>query len=135
MIRYNTTANNYEIYNGAWYNLLGGSGGASQWTTAGSNIYYNLGNVGIGTAAPTKTLALSGQSVQTIWMERQTTAATPGNDLTVQAGGAKSGGTNPNGGNSLPPEAFRPEADNRMFSFKRMETAAALEQRTELPST
>ncbi|RZI59821.1 MAG: hypothetical protein EOP14_03635 [Pseudomonas sp.] len=30
--------------------------GTSQWTTASSNIYYNLGNVGVGTASPSTLL-------------------------------------------------------------------------------
>jgi hypothetical protein len=40
---------------------LSSAGGGSQWTTSGSNIYYNLGNVGIGTANPAQKLEVSGK--------------------------------------------------------------------------
>lgn len=37
--------------------------GASQWTTAGSNIHYSTGNVGIGTSTPRRKLDASGDIV------------------------------------------------------------------------
>jgi hypothetical protein len=66
--------------------------------TAPTNGLIVEGNVGIGTSAPDALLSLGGQAAQVIDMVRETTTATTGNDLTVKAGGAVSGGSNLNGG-------------------------------------
>lgn len=42
----------------SWSQVGGGTG--SQWTTSGSNVYYNSGNVGVGTATPNGRFEVAG---------------------------------------------------------------------------
>ncbi|NTW46390.1 MAG: hypothetical protein HGB18_05100 [Candidatus Moranbacteria bacterium] len=56
------------------------------------------GNVGIGTTTPSYLLSLGGTAARTFGMERNTTAATAGQGLTLTSGGAYTGGTDLAGG-------------------------------------
>ena len=49
----------FYYWNGTSWNILA-TGTASQWTTNGTNIYYNTGNVGIGVTVPVELLEVNG---------------------------------------------------------------------------
>jgi hypothetical protein len=63
------------------------------------DLYVASANIGLGTSTPTNLLSLAGQNPEIIWMERAYAPSTTGSSLTLQAGGAASGGSNLNGGN------------------------------------
>lgn len=70
-------------------------------TQGNSNIYDSSTAIGIFTASPSFDISIGGNAARTLAMERHTTAATAGNNFTMQAGGAYSTGTNLAGGNVL----------------------------------
>ncbi len=60
-IRYNGSDIQGRV-GGVWQSLTSGngSGGTTPWSTSGSNVYYNNGNVGIGTLNPQDNLYING---------------------------------------------------------------------------
>lgn len=72
---------------------------APEWSTL--TYVQSTGRLGVGVAAPTYAISISGEAAQTIAMERELTANNAGRNLTVQAGGAVSGGSNRAGGKAI----------------------------------
>jgi hypothetical protein len=57
------------------WRIIGYNAGAfSQWTTSGSNIYYNTGRVGLGTASPSGKLHVKGnENLSQLWIDANAT--------------------------------------------------------------
>jgi len=54
------TGSDFEGYFSSMWHSLTGGGGAGVWSTMGSDIYYNAGNVGIGFSSPDELLHVGG---------------------------------------------------------------------------
>ncbi len=97
------TVNIGSQYQMAYYNATGTAvtGDASVVTDASNNLQVISGNLAVGTSNVSNAITLNGQAARTVGMIRDMTTGTAGNNLTIQAGGAFSGGTDLIGGNLI----------------------------------
>ena len=77
------------------------AGGSSQWTTNGSSIYYNTGNVGLGTSTPGTKLSLGDTGASTINIS-ETATSTFGTGINLRTGCFALNGTCISGGGTSP---------------------------------
>lgn len=84
----------------------GNAGYISYYPSSGTTVddlpllYTNGTNIGIGTTGTTNTISFSGSDAKSIGVLRNPSSAS-GNDLTINAGGGTSGGTDLNGGSLI----------------------------------
>ena len=56
------TGSEFQAYNGTDWNAFGSAGSGSLWSKSGTDLYYNDGNVGIGTGTPDYNLEVIGNA-------------------------------------------------------------------------
>lgn len=89
------------LFSAATSTVSTSAGGTDILDIGAFGINVASGSIGIGTNMPSNAIGISGQLNQTIDTERQTTANTAGNNLSISVGGATSGATNKAGGNLI----------------------------------
>ena len=79
------------------------AGASGVYSQDNANFFWDDTNnrLGLGTAAPSTIIGITGQASQKVAMERHLTANLAGNDITIQAGGATSGASDKNGGDVI----------------------------------
>ncbi len=86
-LQFKNTGGSWESLETIINNYIDIEGGGSQWTTSGTEIYYNGGNVGVNTTDPTQLLDVRGTM-------RQTQGTTY--DVWLQGGASSAGGDDRN---------------------------------------
>lgn len=111
------------LANAAANTVLGNATTGAAAPTYTANPFVST--ISLGTNTTTNAINITGQSAQTINMVRDVTAATAGQNLTVQAGGAVSAGTDLSGGNLILSSGISTGTGTSQMQFKTFPAAGS----------